>query len=160
MGALIFIDPVTNNTVGAGMIAESDRDEGKAEQDGGTEVGAAERERRLGHAPGVLWLWGGADAVRTALAFATERRLFDGNTLAVVLDDGDPRYGGGLGALLEATARRFVDAGLVVVVGAQVPPPAALSAVDLPLSGLPVDDLDKATAAVVGAAVQAGMVRR
>ncbi len=160
MGALIFIDPVTNNTVGAGMIAESDRDEGKAEQDGGTEVGAAERERRLGHAPGVLWLWGGADAVRTALAFATERRLFDGNTLAVVLDDGDPRYGGGLGAQLEATARRFVDAGLVVVVGAQVPPPAPLGAVDLPLSGLPVDDLDKATAAVVGAAVQAGMVRR
>ena len=160
MGAFILIDPVSNNTVGAAMIVESDELGADEAAVGGTEVRPRERARRLGHKAGIIHLFGGEDdAQRTALVFAVERRLFDAGALSVALDDGDPRYADArLGGQLGAAAKRLSDAGLIVVSGAFAEAAPGTAALSVDLAGLPLPDLDRATAAVLDLAQSAGLI--
>ncbi len=86
-GAFILIDPVSNGTVGAGMILER-RDAGRAKtallavEHGAVKVTPAERIARLGHQPATIWLTG-----RIELASVLERKLFDRGCLVEVLAD-------------------------------------------------------------------------
>ncbi len=122
-GALVIIDSMTNNTVGAGMICADDGG-GSVEAVTGarTQVSPRERARRLGHAGAVVWVEGGDTEVRSHLTFAIERRLFDLGNTAVAIDAQDIRYNGDLD-LHEAgrAAQRLADAGLLVVVSAPAP---------------------------------------
>jgi len=85
-GSFIFIDPLSNATVGAGMVRETSLDVAQPEErEGGSlEVGAVtaeERHRRYGHKAGILLLRN-----RLALAKSLERALFDNGFHVVVLD--------------------------------------------------------------------------
>jgi sulfate adenylyltransferase large subunit len=93
-GAFIVIDPLSNETLGAGMIIDV---EGKEETRG--QVTAAERTTRFGHKPAVI----AVDDSEAALLL--ERELFDRGALVTVMADADP------GALGLAKA-----AGLIVIV--------------------------------------------
>jgi sulfate adenylyltransferase subunit 1 len=73
-GAFILIDPVTNSTAAAGMIATAlapDRAEQKAEEDDWGPVTAGERQARWGHRGGVVELTGPVELID-----AVERSLF------------------------------------------------------------------------------------
>jgi sulfate adenylyltransferase large subunit len=90
-GAFIVIDPLTNETVGAGMITaravgELARggDQPVVMEFGASRVTPAERYIRAGHRPVAIWLRGAEE-----LAYVLERRLFDRGCLVQVL----PGYG-------------------------------------------------------------------
>jgi hypothetical protein len=110
-GAFILIDPISNETVGAGMIAGPEVRE--ARQKGAileglqyelSRVTPAERHSRAGHRPATIWLSGDAD-----LAYAAERRLFDRGCLVNVLaDEHNPE-------LLPELARISNAAGLITI---------------------------------------------
>ena len=75
-GAFILIDPLSNATVGAGMISSSlERKHQKL-----VHVAADERRARNGHGPALLVL------SRTSLALRLERRLFDHGCQVVAID--------------------------------------------------------------------------
>jgi bifunctional enzyme CysN/CysC len=121
-GALIIIDSLTNNTVGAAMITTEDSGAGGVEYDDDgvrSQVSRRERASRLGHPGAVVWVEGGTAAQRSELAFGLERRLFDNKSLPTVLDTEDAGYEGDLD-LHEAgrTAHRFAEAGLIAIVSA------------------------------------------
>jgi sulfate adenylyltransferase large subunit len=99
-GAFILIDPLTNETVGAGMIS------GRTEREaGGQKVSIEERQARLGHRSAAVWFTGEVDE-----AYALERKLFDGGCLANVVN-------------AEAEARISAEAGLVsICLGSGEPP--------------------------------------
>ena len=111
-GAFILIDPMTNETAGAGMILNGDAPAG-----GHGRVTAAEREARLGHPALTLWLRRG-DA---ELAHRLERRLFESGCLAHVLT----------GA---AQARTLNEAGVIAICLGHRAPPGAIE-----LSGAEAD---------------------
>ena len=67
-GGFILIDPLTNETLAAGMISRADRSSGSTGR-----VTTEERERAAGHAAFALCLAPGEQD----LAYALERRLFD-----------------------------------------------------------------------------------
>lgn len=119
-GAFIIIDSMTNTTVGAAMIVDSDdlgTTEGDSDASVRSQISLRERARRNGHPGAVVWLSSAQNDTRTRLAFALERRLFDHGVLAAVLDDADPRYEGELlphDAGL--AAQRLADAGVLVIV--------------------------------------------
>src|SRR5262249_39481937 len=76
-GGFIFIDPITNETVGAGMIIGPEEQKAQRRVLEGVQfelsrVTAAERFSRAGHRPATVWLSGPAD-----VAYAVERKLFD-----------------------------------------------------------------------------------
>jgi sulfate adenylyltransferase subunit 1 (EFTu-like GTPase family) len=98
-GAFIVIDPLSNETLGAGMIIDV---EGKEETRG--QVTAAERTTRFGHKHAVI----AVDDSEAALLL--ERELFDRGALVAVMADADAN---GL-----ALARA---AGLIVIVTGAVP---------------------------------------
>jgi sulfate adenylyltransferase large subunit len=90
-GAFILIDPVSNGTVGAGMILERTETRSAklaakeallAVDHGDAKVTPGERLARLGHQPATVWL-----TARIELAGILERRLFDRNCLVQVLAD-------------------------------------------------------------------------
>jgi selenocysteine-specific translation elongation factor len=89
-GAFVLIDSLTNDTVAAGMILESDAALARAEAASagldGSQVSARERKERLGHAAAAFALRGGSRASRRAAAFAAERLLFDRGCFATVVD--------------------------------------------------------------------------
>ncbi|CAN5923527.1 sulfate adenylyltransferase subunit CysN [soil metagenome] len=100
-GASILIDSVTNDTVAAGMIsglpartAEAPRERSGSELR--SQVSAAERVQRFGHAGAVVRLLAPTDDEARALAFTVERELFDRGLVATVLQ--------GAGATTEAAA--------------------------------------------------------
>ncbi len=126
-GSFILIDPLTNATVGAGMITES-LDE--AQKEPGTDrhrnaltriavasvsralppVEVSERSRRFGHRPAAIWL-----GTWHSLAAPLERALFEAGYQVIVLDDADSSrewneslirglYSAGLIALYTTTA--------------------------------------------------------
>jgi hypothetical protein len=105
-GAFIVIDPLTNETVGAGMITaraagELARDgEPPAVEFGASRVTPAERYIRAGHRPVAIWLRGAEE-----LAYVLERRLFDRGCLVQVL----PGYG------QAEIAAASVEAGLISI---------------------------------------------
>ena len=74
-GGFILIDPITNETVAAGMIS------GRAEQaGGGHRVTAEERAARVGHRGAAVWFTGGEEE-----AYVLERKLFDAGCLVNVV---------------------------------------------------------------------------
>jgi bifunctional enzyme CysN/CysC len=104
-GALIFIDRLTNNTVGAGMIIDRETNVGlgqdhwsqeprQAEAGGRlSQVTAEEREARLGQKPATILLTGLTGAGKTTIAYALERRLFAAGRFSCVLDGQNMRRG-------------------------------------------------------------------
>ncbi len=75
-GAFILIDPITNETVGAGMITD------RAQRGGPKHpVTAEERHLRLGHRAAAIWFTGTGDEAETL-----ERRLFDAGCLVNVVE--------------------------------------------------------------------------
>src|SRR5580700_1053543 len=104
-GAFIVIDPLSNETLGAGMIVDV---EGKEETRG--QVTAAERATRFGNRPAVI----AVDDAEAALLL--ERELFDRGALVAAMGDAD------MGALTLAKA-----AGLLVIVTG-TPPVNAIDA--------------------------------
>jgi sulfate adenylyltransferase large subunit len=98
-GAFIVIDPLSNETLGAGMIVDI---EGHEETRG--QVTASERVSRSGHRPAVI----AVDDAEAALLL--ERELFDRGAQVVVVAEADPA------ALVLAHA-----AGLIVVVTGAAP---------------------------------------
>jgi sulfate adenylyltransferase large subunit len=87
-GAFILIDPVSNLTVAAGMIAERVvREDRSRKALSGVEfersrLTAAERWERAGHRPATVWI-----TARTDVAYLLERELFDRGCMVHVLAD-------------------------------------------------------------------------
>ena len=102
-GSLILVDPVTNATVGAGMVIErlaastarASRDEhvstNVAWHPG--KVLATERARLLGHQALTIWLTGLSGSGKSTLAFELERRLVEARHACFVLDGDNVRHG-------------------------------------------------------------------
>ena len=132
-GAFILIDALSNGTVAAGMILDrggegadagldSPSDEAGAGARPRSQVSARERWERLGQRGCVVWLAGGSDAGKAAVAYALERRLFDQHRVAMVID---PHDGGAATADAPAGAtipgptaemvRSCVDLGLILI---------------------------------------------
>jgi sulfate adenylyltransferase large subunit len=109
-GSFILIDPISNETVAAGMITGR---ESRVKASGvvpiGTEapvaggVSLTERISRTGHRPAVVWL----DTPEIARAF--ERQLFDLGCMVAALTDQQS------GSILPELAAFAVSAGLIVV---------------------------------------------
>jgi sulfate adenylyltransferase large subunit len=105
-GAFILIDPLTNETLAAGMIKAGIAGETPRTEEWQTlgfttgRVTPAERYVRAGHRPFAIWLVAGED-----LAYTLERKLFDRGCLVHVL--------GGEGAV--RVALWFTDAGLISI---------------------------------------------
>ena len=134
-GALILIDPLTNATVGAGMLIdrlvqpEPRAPAGERALRRETSlVSLAERTRITGaRRPVTIWLTGLSGSGKTTVAKALERRLHDGGMLAFLLDGDNIRHG--LNRDLDFTERDrsenirriaevaalFNDAGLVAI---------------------------------------------
>jgi hypothetical protein len=96
-GAFILIDPITNATLAAGMIA------GPAASSGIGRVTGPERHARTGHRPAIVWLPGDEE-----LAYVLERKLFDRGCLVAVLVRQNPR------ALAEIAAS-LTSAGFIAI---------------------------------------------
>lgn len=108
-GAFILIDPLTNNTVAAGLIRgathsveEVLKELGKdterhltSPHTAGTALNIARetRECRQGHKAAVLWLTGYSGAGKSSIAKALEKRLFDAGKQAMLLDGDNVRQG-------------------------------------------------------------------
>ncbi len=117
-GAFIVIDSLTNNTVGAGMIALASGDQNLADvmrelhaesaMEPKTFVSPSERMERFGQRGATVWLTGLPGSGRWTLAYALERKLFDlGRTATVVSPVGED-----LRSMISA-AKAVTDAGLI-----------------------------------------------
>ena len=102
LGSLIFIDRISNVTVGAGMAlapggsvnaAAWDRTPHGELHAAVSRVGAEERAARLSQNPVTVLLTGLAKVGKTVIAHAVERKLFDAGGLATVLDGQSFRLG-------------------------------------------------------------------
>ncbi len=107
-GAFIVIDPLSNETLGAGMIVDV---EGREETRG--QVSASDRATRFGNKAAAVLV----DDAEAALLL--ERELFDRGALAAVMGEADA------GALRLAKA-----AGLIVIVTGGVPPADVVPIID------------------------------
>jgi bifunctional enzyme CysN/CysC len=103
-GAFIFVDRMSNNTVGAGMIIDRDAGVGLRdlwETDSQTDLGqargsgvtATERQGRAGHRPATVLLTGLTGSGKSTIAYALERRLFNDGRQVCVLDGQHMRQG-------------------------------------------------------------------
>ena len=115
-GAFIVIDPLSNETVAAGMITGRPAHEsGQAAMAAGGRVTPAERHGRTGHLAAAVWVTQGVEA-----AERVERALFDAGALTLVLDAARE------GDLLPRLAETALAAGLIVICaaapGATAPP--------------------------------------
>src|SRR5258708_39615918 len=144
-GAFILIDPISNETMGAGMITGPEirqtRQRGillEGLQFELSRVTPAERHSRAGHRPATVWLSGAAD-----IAYAAERKLFDRGCLVNVLaDEENPD-------LLGELARISNAAGLITICSVAAADPESLEKarevvgrdrfVDIDAGSLPVD---------------------
>jgi bifunctional enzyme CysN/CysC len=138
-GSFIVIDPMTNATVGAGMIIERAKHRGPRPVDAssapvsrniGRETSSVlpeSRQRLLGQRPATIWLTGLSGSGKSTIARELERRLIAEGHACVVLDGDNVRHGlcRDLGFSAEdraenirrvaEVARLFNDAGLLVV---------------------------------------------
>jgi bifunctional enzyme CysN/CysC len=108
-GSFILVDPLTNNTVAAGMIRDvvrhvEDYSQTQGEQDNkikksphtvwkGLNIELARREERNDHKAVVLWFTGLSGAGKSTLAEALEKKLFDRGCRTVLLDGDNIRHG-------------------------------------------------------------------
>ena len=124
-GSFILIDPLTNATVGAGMITESLDDAGATANEHGVDryrraltripvasvsrvlapVAISERARRFGHRPAAIWL-----GTWHSLAAPLERALFEAGYQVMVLDDAQSNS-----EWNEALIRGLYSAGLIAL---------------------------------------------
>jgi sulfate adenylyltransferase large subunit len=112
-GSFILIDPITNATVAAGMIRESEqeRNSGRTKQVALQDVEfrtsrltPAERYARAGHYPAAIWL-----TARQDLAYMLETKLFQrGCQVHVLSDQAESR-------ILPELAALLTEAGLITV---------------------------------------------
>ena len=110
-GSFILIDPISNETVAAGMITGRDprvaADASGPHQSDAETISVSRRQSRIGHAPALIWINGGAE-----LAQAIERRLFDrGYITHVIAAHTD-------GSVLLELAQNLVAAGLIAICAA------------------------------------------
>lgn len=120
-GAFIVIDPISSDTVAAGMISEAESpvlqdDTPPAEL--GSLVSSHERLARLGQVGCVVWLTGLPASGKSEIAYQLERRLFDEGRAAVVVDPDDgmthcERAHGSSPLHAPELAERLAQAGLV-----------------------------------------------
>lgn len=108
-GSFILIDPLTNNTVAAGMIRGVPREIHDVRGDGAATEGVAAkspntvdsgwnipregRERRSGHRAAVLWFTGYSGAGKTTIGKLLENRLFEAGCRTMLLDGDHLRHG-------------------------------------------------------------------
>lgn len=104
-GGFIMIDPITNNTVAAGIIIDREpTDSLPSRITGGAPMFASlvyrdsrilpdERAARWRQKPATLWITGLVGAGKTEIAYALERRLFDLGAICMVLDGENVRLG-------------------------------------------------------------------
>ncbi len=95
-GSLIIIDPITNVTIGAGMIncEEPRREAGKGNTHGSIgHVTREERAARYGQRPVTIMFIGVSGSGKSTLAHGLERRLFDMGRVGTVLDGKTMRLG-------------------------------------------------------------------
>ncbi|HEY5256183.1 MAG TPA: sulfate adenylyltransferase subunit CysN [Acidobacteriaceae bacterium] len=116
-GSFILIDPLTNATVGAGMITgnlekvnrQANHDVASAEKEvepsQSAPVAISERVHRSGHHPGAVWL-----GERTALVAPLERALFEAGLHVVVIGDAQNP-----GEWSEGLVRGLYSAGMIVL---------------------------------------------
>jgi sulfate adenylyltransferase large subunit len=112
-GSFVLIDPMSNATVAAGMV--TGRDPRVADVMAGREadglefnrISAQERSHRVGHAPALVWLNGGAN-----LAYAVEHELFSRGYLTHVIAAQSE------GSVLLEVAQNTIAAGLVTICSA------------------------------------------
>ncbi|RKT53837.1 adenylyl-sulfate kinase [Saccharothrix australiensis] len=126
-GAFLVLDPVTNATVGAGMVRQPARP-GAGPSWQRTDVGKAARRLRNGHRPGVVWLTGLSGSGKSTIANLLEQRLHARGVHTYLLDGDNLRCGLNSDLGFRAAdrvenirrtaevARLMVDAGLVVLV--------------------------------------------
>jgi sulfate adenylyltransferase large subunit len=110
-GAFIFVDPLSNLTVGAGMIVDREEREERRRKPvlEGIEfersrLTTAERWERTGHRPVAIWL-----TARLELAYLLERELFDRGCMVHVLADDVESH------LMPDLARMSNAAGLITI---------------------------------------------
>lgn len=104
-GGFILIDPISNNTVAAGMIIDREPvDQLPSRMTGGEAVNASlvrrdsrvlpdERVRRWNQRPATIWLTGLVGSGKTDIAYSLEKKLFDLGAVCMVLDGENVRLG-------------------------------------------------------------------
>lgn len=107
-GSFILIDPVSNQTVAAGIIRGATRTIEEIIEHGtekalqkkspdttwtGWNIPREKREERLGHKAAVLWFTGYSGSGKSTIAKALEKRLFDLNCQTMLLDGDHIRQG-------------------------------------------------------------------
>ncbi|UJJ30655.1 sulfate adenylyltransferase subunit CysN [Halopseudomonas maritima] len=135
-GAFIVIDRMTNGTVGAGMIVAKAQD---GQNTSGSHHGrlahvtATERAERFGQEPVTVLFTGLSGSGKSSIAYALERKLFDGGRACYVLDGKVMRQDLSKGLAMDAAgraenlhkgariARQMNEAGLIAI-GAFVAP--------------------------------------
>lgn len=102
-GSFILIDPFTNNTVAVGMILDklesknlhsriTDLEKEKIKK-GKSLISAESRKKKLNQEGVTLWFTGLHGSGKNELAFSLEKKLFDTNAVAVLLDGSSVRSG-------------------------------------------------------------------
>ncbi|MFH1514876.1 MAG: sulfate adenylyltransferase subunit CysN [bacterium] len=103
-GSFIVIDPMTNVTVGAGMIIDRARHRASFETQEKSvvsknitkktgEVTNKDRQRLLAQKPVTLWLTGLSGSGKSTIGYQLEKRLVDGGHACYVLDGDNIRHG-------------------------------------------------------------------
>lgn len=126
LGAVIFIDKYSHQTVAAGMI-ESSVEQYSSVSDPSTGVSKFSRRKLNGHNSKVIWFTGVSGAGKSTLAYALEERLHRLGIRTYILDGDNVRQGlnSGLGfsdadrieniRRVSEVAKILVDAGIVVI---------------------------------------------
>lgn len=102
-GSFILIDPFTNNTVAVGMILDklesknlhsriTDLEKEKIKK-GKSLISAESRKKKLNQEGVTLWFTGLHGSGKNELAFSLEKKLFDTDAVAVLLDGSSVRSG-------------------------------------------------------------------
>ncbi|HIQ52969.1 MAG TPA: sulfate adenylyltransferase subunit CysN, partial [Pseudomonas pachastrellae] len=135
-GAFIVIDRMTNGTVGAGMIvakAQGNQNSSGSQHGRFAHVTPQERAERFGQEPVTLLFTGLSGSGKSSIAYALERKLFDGGRACYVLDGKVMRQDLSKGLAMDAAgraenlhkgariARQMNEAGLIAI-GAFVAP--------------------------------------
>jgi len=126
-GAFILIDPETNATVAAGMVAQEQPQASSDVVWSESDVSRVARETRNGHRGAVVWFTGLSGSGKSTIAKAFEQKLFHDHRQVFLLDGDNLRHGlnKDLGFSPEArsenlrraaeTAKILVDAGMIVL---------------------------------------------